>query len=189
MVENLPLFFISTGKRWQKILVALGGINAIDFHRYVPILHRDGKWWQMMDKMPPFSTLFINPLFFHSFSPLMENTHLSSFQYSIVFHRNRWHFYRRVMINYIQYLWKNVFWSAFGCSNIAFINSCHFIIVPYLTLWVLLSGCQTVWIQIGPNILLGLIWVQTVRRVYQQKTEVIASGQRVRYRTTCDTTL
>ena len=25
-----------------------------------------------MDKMPPFSTLFINPLFFHSFSPLME---------------------------------------------------------------------------------------------------------------------
>ena len=94
--KNLPLFFISTGKQWQKILVALGGIIAIDFHRYVPILHHRGKWWQMMDKMPPFSTLFINPLFFSLFFTIDGNTHLSSFQYSIVFHRNRWHFYRRV---------------------------------------------------------------------------------------------
>ena len=29
---------------------------------------------------------------------------------------------------------KSVFWSAFGCSNIAFIIPSHFIIVPYLTL-------------------------------------------------------
>ena len=32
------------------------------------------------------------------------------------------------------------------------------------------SECQTVWIQIRPNILLGLIWVQTVCKCYQQMT-------------------
>ena len=30
------------------------------------------------------------------------------------------------------------------------------------------SGCQTVWIQIRPDILSGLIWVQTVCKGYQQ---------------------
>ena len=30
--------------------------------------------------------------------------------------------------------------------------------------------CQTVWIQIRPTILLGLIWVQTVYKGYQQTT-------------------
>ena len=28
--------------------------------------------------------------------------------------------------------------------------------------------CQTVWIQIRPDVLLGLIWVQTVCKCYQQ---------------------
>ena len=32
--------------------------------------------------------------------------------------------------------------------------------------------CQTVWIQIRPNILSGLIWVQTVCKCYQQTTQV-----------------
>ena len=31
------------------------------------------------------------------------------------------------------------------------------------------SECQTVWIQIRPNILSGLIWVQTACKGYQQK--------------------
>ena len=30
--------------------------------------------------------------------------------------------------------------------------------------------CQTVWIQIRPNFLLGLIWVQTIHKNHQQKT-------------------
>ena len=34
------------------------------------------------------------------------------------------------------------------------------------------SECQTVWIQIRPNLLLGLIWVQTVCESYQQTTPV-----------------
>ena len=38
----------------------------------------------------------------------------------------------------------------------------------------ILSGiplaCQTVWIQIRPDILFGLIWVQTVCKSYQQTT-------------------
>ena len=87
----------------------------------------------------------------------------------------------------ITYLWKSVFWSAFGFSNIAFIIPSHFkfIIVTYLTLWMLPSGCQTVLIQIRPDILPGLILVQTVYRCYQQTTKVAASGQRVRYKSTC----
>ena len=62
------------------------------------------------------------------------------------------------------------------------------------------SGCQTVWIQIMPCILLGLIWVQTVCKGYQQTTKCLAgsgfkllqklladnkSGQRVQYKKTC----
>ena len=33
-----------------------------------------------------------------------------------------------------------------------------------------LSECQAVWIQIGTHILLGLIWVQSVSKGYQQTT-------------------
>ena len=68
---------------------------------------------------------------------------------------------------------------------IAFIIPSHFIIVQYLTLWMLPSGCQTVWIQIRPDIMSGLIWVQTVCKCYQQMTKVTVSGQRVKYRATC----
>ena len=41
------------------------------------------------------------------------------------------------------------------------------------------SGCQTVWIQIRPNILSGLIWVQTVCNGYQQTTKFTPSLLRV----------
>ena len=36
----------------------------------------------------------------------------------------------------------------------------------------ILSGCQTVWIQIRPNVMSGLIMFQTVRKSYQQTTLV-----------------
>ena len=36
----------------------------------------------------------------------------------------------------------------------------------------MLSECQTVWIQIRPDILSGLIWVQTVHKGYRQTTLV-----------------
>ena len=32
------------------------------------------------------------------------------------------------------------------------------------------SECQTIWTQGKPNVLLGLIWIQTVCKVYQQNT-------------------
>ena len=32
------------------------------------------------------------------------------------------------------------------------------------------SECQTVWIQIRPDVLSGLIWIQTVCKGYQQTT-------------------
>ena len=34
------------------------------------------------------------------------------------------------------------------------------------------SECITVWIQTGPSILLGLIWIQAFCKGYQQKTQV-----------------
>ena len=44
-----------------------------------------------------------------------------------------------------------------------------------------LSECQTVWIQIRTDILLVLIWVQTVCKGYQQTTwKVAASKERVK---------
>ena len=51
------------------------------------------------------------------------------------------------------------------------------------------SGCQTVWIQIRPHILPGLIWVKTVCKGYQQMTTVATSGQRVNTEQLLDTTL
>ena len=42
------------------------------------------------------------------------------------------------------------------------------------------SEYQTVWIQIRPDILSGLIWVQTVCKSNQQTTKVATSGERVK---------
>ena len=39
------------------------------------------------------------------------------------------------------------------------------------------SECQTFWIQIGPDVLLGLIWVQTVSKGYQQTTKFATSKE------------
>ena len=54
-----------------------------------------------------------------------------------------------------------------------FLSSADFFKIIFLNL---LSGipleCQTVWIQIRPYVLLGLIWVQTVCKSYQQTTLV-----------------
>ena len=57
---------------------------------------------------------------------------------------------------------------------------CH-ILVFRCWIFSIPSGCQTVWIQIRPDILLGLIWVQTVCKGYQQITKVAPSEQRVKY--------
>ena len=40
--------------------------------------------------------------------------------------------------------------------------------------------CQTVWTQIRPDVLSGLIWFQTVCTSYQQTTKVAISGERVK---------
>ena len=42
------------------------------------------------------------------------------------------------------------------------------------------SGCQTVLIQIMPDVLLGLILVQTVCKGYQQTTKVATSREKVK---------
>ena len=41
------------------------------------------------------------------------------------------------------------------------------------------SECLTVWLQIKPDILLGLIWVQTVCKGYQQMTKVATRKEAV----------
>ena len=40
------------------------------------------------------------------------------------------------------------------------------------------SECQIVWIQIRPDVLSGLIWVQTACKGYQQTTKVATSEER-----------
>ena len=42
-----------------------------------------------------------------------------------------------------------------------------------------LSECQTVWIQIRPDVMSDLIWVQIVCKDYQQTTTFAAGSQRV----------
>ena len=42
------------------------------------------------------------------------------------------------------------------------------------------SECQTVWVQVRPDILSGLIWVQTVSKGYKQTTKVATNGERVK---------
>ena len=84
-------------------------------------------------------------------------------------------------------------------KNYIFVKKCILIsfllllfIVPYFTLWMLeffntisTDGCQTVEILIRRDIMLGLIWVQSVCKGYQQTAKVAPSGQRDKYKTTC----
>ena len=72
-----------------------------------------------------------------------------------------------------------------GCGINAFIIPSHFIIVSDAWFFSIPPGCQAVWTQIRLNKMLGLIWVQTVCKGYQQMTKVAVSGQRNKYRTTC----
>ena len=59
---------------------------------------------------------------------------------------------------------------------------CRLLVFSKLSFQKILSGtlseCQTVWIQIRNDILLVLIWVQTVCKGYQQMTKVTASKER-----------
>ena len=63
------------------------------------------------------------------------------------------------------------FWIFKYCFYYSFPLLCHILLFGC---WVfsIPSRCQTVWIQIRPNILTGLIWVQTVCNGYQQTTKV-----------------
>ena len=47
------------------------------------------------------------------------------------------------------------------------------------------SGCPTVWIQIKPDILLGLIWVRTVCKGYISRQQKSPLAGRVKYKATC----
>ena len=94
--------------------------------------------------------------------------------------RNVLHSYKT---NCVQSIENISTWEVF--SSIYVLKSCKSIaclkyIVPYFTLWMfdfsIPSRCQTVWIQIRPNILTGLIWVQTVCKGYQQTTKVDPRG-------------
>ena len=48
------------------------------------------------------------------------------------------------------------------------------------------SRCQTVWMEIRPDVLSGLIWIQTVCKGYQQMTKVATSGEGVNKRDNTD---
>ena len=64
----------------------------------------------------------------------------------------------------------------------AFLSSADFFKINFFEK--ILSGmpseCQTVWIQIRPNNLLGLTWFHTVCKGYKQTTKLAASKERVK---------
>ena len=64
----------------------------------------------------------------------------------------------------ITYLRKRLFRSAFGFSNSCTLYHCA--IFNSLNAGFLPSGCQTIRIEIRPDNLSGLIWVQTVCKGY-----------------------
>ena len=75
------------------------------------------------------------------------------------------------------YLFEFTCWAIF---HALFVVCWHFSKLTFKKILLrMLSKCQTVWIQIKTNILLILIWVQTVCKAYQQRTKVTASKDRV----------
>ena len=50
------------------------------------------------------------------------------------------------------------------------------------------SGCQTVWIQIRPDVLSGLIWVQTVCKGYRSPQKLSLAGKELNTKQLFDTT-
>ena len=83
---------------------------------------------------------------------------------------------------------KTVYWSALG-FQILLLLFLHSLIVCHILLfecWIfsIPSRCQTVWIQIRPDVFSGLIWIHSVCKGYQQMTKVATSWQGVKHRTT-----
>ena len=74
-------------------------------------------------------------------------------------------------------------YSNNSACRVIFHILCNLIFFQNLIFQKILSGlpseCQTVWIQFRPDILLGLIWVQTICKGYQQTAKVVTSTQRV----------
>ena len=88
---------------------------------------------------------------------------------------------------------ETVYFGQLLCFQILLLLFLHALLICHILLfgyWIfsLPSRCQTVWIQIRPNILSGLICVQNVCKFYQQTTKLATSGQRVKYKTTFDIT-
>ena len=87
---------------WKTMAKNISGTWWHNCHRFSPICSNTPSSWQMMandgQNATIFHSLYQSPVF-SLFFTIDGNTHLSSFQYSIVFHRNRWHFYRRVINN------------------------------------------------------------------------------------------
>ena len=89
----------------------------------------------------------------------------------------------------MQSRWFKHYILAKKCNSILLLLFLHTLFVCHILLfgcWKFLvpSGCQTVWIQIRPDILSGLIWVQTVCKGHQQTPKVAPSEQRVKYKAT-----
>ena len=83
------------------------------------------------------------------------------------------------------YLQKKVYFDQlldYRILLLLFLHTLLFWHILHFGCWIysIASGCQTVWIQIRPDILSGLIWVQTVCKVISRN-----SGQKVKYKTTC----
>ena len=92
--------------------------------------------------------------------------------------------------NYIHCICEKVYFDQLLDFQILLLLFLHTLLLCHTLLfgcWIfsIPSRCQTAWIQIRPNILSGLIWVQTVCKGYQQTTKVAPSRQRVKYKTTC----
>ena len=75
----------------------------------------------------------------------------------------------------------NIFWllkKKFCCLRIFFFLI-YFFQKKKRNLSGIPSECQTVWIQIRPDVLSGLIWVQTVCTGYQQMTKIATNGEKL----------
>ena len=96
---------------------------------------------------------------------------------------------RKSVFGFSGQVWLNLDCSATEISKIIYISCVTITLSRLRKPWriqtcfvqvsrhsIRMSKC---WIQIRPNILLGLIWVQTVCKDYQQMTKVAASRQRV----------
>ena len=70
--------------------------------------------------------------------------------------------------------------TLYHCAIFSILNAGFFLLIP--------SGCQTVWIHIRPDILSGLIWVQSVCKGYQQMPKSLLTGKELNTEQLLDTT-